>query len=152
MDNTQKQGTSVLIQNQSETNVGKQINRWADTVDLARKKPSTSSPSIQMCAPGWSQCRSQVAHPFPSATPCGQAGRSPGPAAWQQPFVKFSYSQIPYRIIRSQRATNPRSVHPAIQVYHRSRLLSPTGDSPCSFNPHLTTQRNSTGCSADGSL
>lgn len=43
-----------------------------------------------VCAPGWSQCRSQVAHPFPSAT----TGRSPGPAAWRQPLVKFSCSQI----------------------------------------------------------
>ena len=45
----------------------------------------------------------------------------------------------PYRIVRPQRATNPPSVHPATQVYHQRRLLSPAADSPCSFSP--ATQR-----------
>ena len=62
---------------------------------VVRKRPSRSRPSIQMCVPpGWSRCRSQVAHPFPSTTSCSKRAGSPGLAAWQQPFVKFSYSQI----------------------------------------------------------
>ena len=95
MDNTKKQGTSVLIQYQSETDVG-QANQSAGRCGRScSQETSRSSPSIQMCVPpGWSRCRSQVAHPFPSTTSCSKRAGSPGLAAWQQPFVKFSYSQI----------------------------------------------------------
>ena len=120
------------------------------------QETSRSSPSIQMCVPpGWSRCRSQVAHPFPSTTSCSKRAGSPGLAAWQQPFVKFSYSQIHIASSDPQRATNPPSVHPATQVYHQPLLLSPTADSPCSFSPaaqRFQEKRTATrcACNADG--
>jgi hypothetical protein len=101
-----------------------------------------------VCAPGWSQRRSQVAHPFPSAT---TGTKRAGPAAWQKPLVKFSCSQI--HIVsseRPQRATSPRSVHPATQVYHQPRLLSPTADSPCSFIQSNNTTELKTGFARKG--
>jgi hypothetical protein len=79
------------------------INQPADAVGAVRKRPSRSGPSIQMSVPpSWSQCRSQVAHPFPSTTTCSKR-----PSSLAATVCQIQLLTDPYRIVRPPTCHQP---------------------------------------------